>query len=98
MLDQLFTFQSCHDGPACAGLPLPARHCKWPKLEVSLLSPSPSPRPLLDLLGFTDQELQEQMAKGHPYEFIMGHGKTISFRDFKEARIALMERNMSHVL
>ena len=35
------------------------------------------------------------MAKGHPYEFTMGHGKSISFQDFKEAGIALMERNMS---
>ena len=36
------------------------------------------------------------MAKGHPYAFNMGHGK--SFQDYKEAANALMERNMSAVL
>ena len=40
-----------------------------PNLRVSLLIPSPAPRPLLDLLGVNDQELQEQMAKSHPYAF-----------------------------
>ena len=81
-----------------------AKHCPFPhdiasgrpRLGVSLLVPSPNPRPLLGLLGDTDQELQERMAKGHPYIFNMGHGK--SFQDYKEAANALMERNMQEVL
>ena len=64
-----------------------SRHCpiphdvatNRPKLGVSLLSPSSTPRPILGLLGVTDQQLQEQMAKGHPYEFNMGGGKV--FKD-----------------
>ena len=67
-----------------------------PNLRVSLLIPSPTPRPLLDLLGVNDQELQEQMAKGHPYEFNMGGGKV--FKDYKEAVTAMMERNMPDIL
>ena len=81
-----------------------AKHCPFPhdiasgrpRLGVSLLLPSPNPRPILDLLGSTDQELQEHMAKGHPYEFNMGHGKV--FKDYKQTANALMERNMSAVL
>ena len=67
-----------------------AKHCPFPhdvasgrpRLGVSLLLPSPNPRSILDLLGSTDQELQDHMAKGHPYEFNMGHGK--SFKDYNE--------------
>ena len=69
-----------------------------PKLGVSLLKPSPNPRPLIDLLGVNDQELQEQMAKGHPYVFNMGSGKTIAYQNYQEAAKALMERNMPEVL
>ena len=79
-------------------------HCPLPhevannrtELGVSLLKPSPNPRPLLNLLGVTNQELQEQMAKGHPYEFNMGGGKV--FKDYKEGVKALMERNMPDIL
>ena len=67
-----------------------------PRLGVSLLVPSPSPSPILGLLGVTDQELQEQMAKGHPYEFNLGGGKV--FKDYKEAVNALMERNIPDIL
>ena len=50
-----------------AGLcPLPHNR---PKLGVSILTPSTTPRTILDLLGVNDQELQEEMAKGHPYAF-----------------------------
>ena len=63
-----------------------------PKLQVFELSPSTNPRPLLDLLGITDQELQDQMAKGHPYAFNMGNN--ISYQNYEEAVKALMERNM----
>ena len=36
------------------------------------------------------------MARGHPYQFNLGHGR--SFKDYKEAANALMERNMPDVL
>ena len=83
--------------------------------RVSLLSPSslshpsssssssslPSPS-LLQLLGLSDQELQEQMVKSHSYAFKyaynMGNSYVIPFQDFKEAVEALMERNMPDVL
>ena len=69
---------------------------KRPQLGVSLLAPSPNLRPLLHLLGATDQELQKEMARGHPYQFNLGHGR--SFKDYKEAANALMERNMPDVV
>ena len=69
-----------------------------PKLGVSLLKPSPAPRPLLGLLGVNDQELQEQMSKGHPYAFNMGGSNIIPFQNYQKAARALMERNMPHVL
>ena len=69
-----------------------------PNLRVSFLSPSTTPRPLLDLLGVTDQELQEQMARGHSYAFNMGNDNIISFQNFQEAAKLLMERNMPEVL
>merc|ERR1711994_462881 len=61
---------------------------------------TPSSKPLLlpDLLGLTDQQLQEQMAKGHGYGFNMGHGNIIPFNDYKEAAEALMERNFPEIL
>ena len=81
-----------------------AQHCpiphdvanNRPRLGVSLLSPSPNPRPILDLLGVSDQALQEQMAKGHPYIFNMGGGKF--FKNYRETVNALMERNMPDIL
>ena len=54
--------------------------------------------PLLQLLGLSDQELQEQMAKGHVYAFNMGNNNIIPFKDFREAVRVLMERNMPEVL
>merc|ERR1719295_747488 len=38
------------------------------------------------------------MAKRYPYAFNMGHGKIIPFKDYKEAGVVLMERNMPEVL
>ena len=64
----------------------------------SSASPSYSLHPILQLLGFTDQELQEQMAKGHAYAFNMGNNNIIPFKDFREAVKVLMERNMPEVL
>ena len=69
-----------------------------PGVGIHFLSPSPSPRTLPELLGIPDLELQEQMAKGHPYAFNMGHGKMIPFKDYNEAGEVLMERNMPEVL
>ena len=37
------------------------------KLGVSFLAPYPSPRPLLDLMGVKDEELQDHLVKCHPY-------------------------------
>ena len=82
-----------------------ARHCPFPhdiasgrpRLGVSLLVPSANPRPLLGLLGDTDQELQERMAKGHPYAFNMGNGNNISYQNYQEVTKALMERNLPDV-
>ena len=73
--------------------------CPVAGIGFHFLTPSASPRPLPDLLGLTtDLQLQEQMAKGHPYEFNMGHGQVIPFQDYKEAAKALMERNMPDIL
>ena len=74
---------------------------------ISMLSPCPfsssasfssSLHPFLQLLGLSDQELQEQMAKGYSYAFNMGNNNTIPFQDFQEAVKVLMERNMPDVL
>ena len=69
-----------------------------PKLGVSLLVPSQTPRPLTELLGVNDQELQEQMAKGHPYAFNLGSGQSFSYQNYEQAAEALMERNLPEVL
>ena len=53
---------------------------------------------MLHLLCLSDQELQEQMAKGHSYAFNMGNNNVIPFKDFQEAAKMLMERNMPEVL
>merc|ERR1719336_2508978 len=74
--------------------------------QASLLSPpssssfssSSSSHPMLQLLGLSDQELQEQMAKGHAYAFNMGNNNIIPFQDFQEAAKVLMERNMPDIL
>ena len=72
--------------------------CPATGIGVNFLTPSFNPRPLPDLLGLTDHQLQEQMAKGHAYGFNMGHGKIIPFKDYKEAAEALMERNFPEIL
>ena len=64
----------------------------------SLLASSSSPHSMLQLLSLPDQELQEQMARGHSYAFNMGNNHVIPFQDFHEAVKALMERNMPDVL
>ena len=85
--------------------PLQSPENGLPCFGVSLLSPSSpslssssSPHPMLQLLGLTDQELQEQMAKGHIYAFNMGNNNIIPFKDFQEAAKVLMERNMPEIL
>ena len=40
---------------------------------------------MLQLLGLSDQELLEQIAKGHSYAFNMGNNNIIPFQDFQEA-------------
>ena len=64
----------------------------------SLLASSSSPHSMLQLLSLPDQELQEQMARGHSYAFNMGNNHVIPFQDFHEAVKVLMERNMPDVL
>ena len=59
IIKRLHFFQSCRDSPA-----LPHAHAhdiatNHPRLGVS----SSTPRPLLDLVGVKDQELQEKMAR-----------------------------------
>ena len=76
----------------------PLRCCPVAGIGVHFLTPSSKPLPLPVLLGLTDQELQEQMAKGHGYGFNMGHGRIIPFKDYKEAAEALMERNLPEIL
>ena len=61
-------------------------------------SPSSPGPPLLQLLGLSDQELQEQITKRYSYAFNMGNNNNIHFQDYKEAAEVLMERNMSDVL
>jgi hypothetical protein len=58
----------------------------------------PSASPLLQLLGLSDQELQEQMTKDHSYAFNMGNNNIIPFQDIQLVLQTLMERNMPEVL
>ena len=68
-------------------------------LGVSVLTPSPNPRTLPELLPLKkDQKLHEEMAKAHPYAFNMGGTRVIALQDYKEAGEVLMERNMPEVL
>ena len=67
-------------------------------ISTSLVSPPSSPPRILQLLGLSDLELQEQIAKGHSYAFNMGNNNIIPFKDFQEAAKVLMERNMPEVL
>ena len=73
------------------------RCCPVSGIGVDFLTPSSNCFPLPHLLGLTDQQLQEQMAKGHGYGFNMGHGRIIPFKDYKEAAEALMERNFPEI-
>merc|ERR1711884_283013 len=57
-----------------------------------------TPQPLLDLLGLSDEQLREAMAKDHPYGFIMGHNRSIPFSNYKEAANALMGRTLPQIL
>ena len=70
--------------------------CPAVGIGLNILTPTSTPRPLPDLLGLTNKQLQDQMAKGHTYEFNLGHGRHI--KDYKEVAAALMERNMPEVL
>ena len=72
--------------------------CPVAGIGVHLLTPASNPRSLLDLLGLTDEQLQEVMAKDHPYGFIMGHNRSIPFNNYKEAAKALMERNLPQIV
>ena len=79
-----------------------------PPFRVSLLSsasvshqPSPSSSslpPILQLIGLSDQELQEKMVKDHSYAFNMGNNNIISFQDIQLVLETLMERTMFEVL
>ena len=53
---------------------------------------------MLHLLGLSDQELQEQMAKGHSYAFNMGNNNIMPFQDYQEAAKVLMEQNMPEII
>ena len=74
------------------------RCCPVNGIGVHLLTRPPNPRPLLDLLGLSDEQLQEQMSKDHPYGFNMGHNRNIPFNKYEEAAEALMERNLPQIL
>ena len=70
-----------------------------PLLRPSLLTPSPNPRPLPDLLPFKKgKKLHEDMAEAHPYAFDMVGTNVLPPQDYKEACQVLMERNMPDVL
>ena len=76
------------------------RCCPVAGIGVHFLTPPSSLHPsraLPHLLGLTDQQLQEQMARGHPYGFNLGHGQIFPFNDYLEAARALLERNMPEV-
>ena len=74
------------------------RCCPVNGIGVHLLTPPKNPRPLLDLLGLSDEQLREQMSKGHPYGFNMGHNRNFPFNKYEEAAEALMERNLPQIL
>ena len=74
------------------------RCCPVAGIGVHLLTPPSAPQPLLDLLGLTDEQLQEAMAKNHPYGFLMGHNKSIPFSNYKETAEALLERNLPQIV
>ena len=68
-------------------------------LGPSLLTPSPNPRPLPDLLPFKKgKKLHNEMAEAHPYAFDMGGSNVLPPQDYKEAGKVLMERNLPEVL
>ena len=64
-----------------------------PLLGLSLLTSSPNPRPLPELLPFKKGEkLHEEMSKAHGYAFNMGGSNVLQLEDYKEAGKILMER------
>ena len=71
--------------------------CPVAGVGVHLLTPPPTPRPLLDLLGLTDKQLQDVMVNNHPNGFIMGHNRSIPFNNYKEAAKVLMERTLPQI-
>ena len=69
------------------------------RLGPSLLTPSPNPRPLPDLLPFKKgKKLHNEMAEAHPYAFDLGGSNVLPPQDYKEAGKVLMERNLPEVL
>ena len=90
----MFEFQtSCWKGMAKE----PTNCCPVAGIGLNFLTPTSPSRPLLDLLGLTDLQLQEYLAEGHPYGFILGHGRNTAFKDYKEAAKFLMERNIPDI-
>ena len=75
----------------------PTSCCPVAGIGLNFLTPTSPSRPLLDLLGLTDLQLQEYLAEGHPYGFILGHGRNTAFKDYKEAAKFLMERNIPDI-
>ena len=75
----------------------PTNCCPVAGIGLNFLTPTSPSRPLLDLLGLTDLQLQEYLAEGHPYGFILGHGRNTAFKDYKEAAKFLMERNIPDI-
>ena len=74
------------------------RCCPVNGIGVHLLTPPNNPRPLLELLGLSDEQLREQMSKDHPYGFHMGHNRNFPFNKYEEAAEALMKRNLPEIL
>ena len=107
-----FSISSCPPGDPGVGIfpkkmtccPLRNPSTGLPLFGISLLTPGSLPaqpsslHPLLNFLGLSDQELQDQIKKGHSYAFNMGNNNIIPFSDFHSAARALMERNMPEVL
>ena len=89
--------QSDNPAPTCCFPHDPTSRA--PLLGVSVLTPHPNPRPLLELLPLKkDQKLHEDIARTHPYAFNLGSSRVIPLEDYKEAAEILMERNMPEVV
>ena len=57
----------------------PTNCCPVAGIGLNFLTPSSPFRPLLHVLGLTDQQLQEYLTEGHSYGFILGHGRMLQF-------------------